>query len=339
MRSTKNFLLSTALSATALLSVACNRQPEEVRTAGNDAPAATEAQPLAPQSVELTPEPRSVTVEEAAPAPSPSQADLDAKERELAERQADLEARERRLRDREETRPAPRPAPRTPAPAPAPRAPEPAPEVAGRDADVPDVDVETAPEPEERAEPLPEPEPEEALPEPVTVPSGTVLEVELLDTVSSGSSHVGDTFRARVSGDIRTGGRVAIPGGSEILGEVTEAVPLRKVGGQARLTLKFTDLVLPGGTTVPIDASFVQQGRSETGRDAATIGGAAAGGAILGRILNKGSRGRGSVIGAIIGAAAGTVIASRTPGEEVNLFEGSVVDLQLNGPVRIRPRR
>jgi type IV secretory pathway VirB10-like protein len=339
MRFTKDFLLSTALVATALLSAACSRQPEEVRNASNDAPAATEPQPLAPQSVELTPEPRSVTVEEAAPAPSPSQADLDAKERELAERQADLEARERRLRDREETRPAPRPAPRAPAPR------TPAPDVADRDArdardadtgaDVTDVDVQIAPAPapEERAEPEPEPL------APVTVPSGTVLEVELLDTVSSGSSHVGDTFRARLSDDIRVDGRVAIPGGSEVLGEVTEAVPLRKVGGQARLTLKFTDLVLPGGKTVPIDASFVQQGRSETGRDAATIGGSAAGGAILGRILNKKDRGRGSVIGAIIGAAAGTVIASRTPGEEVNLFEGSVVDLQLNGPVRVRPRR
>jgi hypothetical protein len=134
-------------------------------------------------------------------------------------------------------------------------------------------------------------------------------------------------------------GEVAIPAGSEILGEVTEAVPLRKVGGQAKLALRFTDLVLPSGKTVPIDASFVQQGRNETSKDAATIGGAAAGGAILGRILNKGSRGKGAVIGAIIGAAAGTAIASKTPGEEVVISTGSVLSVRLDDSIRVESRR
>jgi hypothetical protein len=131
-------------------------------------------------------------------------------------------------------------------------------------------------------------------------------------------------------------GEVAIPAGSEILGEVTEAVPLKKVGGQAKLALKFTDLVLPSGATVPIDASFVQQGRSETRKDAATIGGGAAAGAVLGRVLNKGNRSKGAVIGAIIGAAAGTAIASRTPGEEVVIPVGSVVSLKLDDSVRVK---
>ena len=127
--------------------------------------------------------------------------------------------------------------------------------------------------------------------------------------------------------------------GSEVVGEVTEAVPLRKVGGQAKLAVRFTDLVLPSGSSVPIEASFVGQGRSETGRDAATIGGAAAGGAILGRVLNKGDRSKGAVIGAIIGAVVGTAVASRTPGEEVTIDEGAVVDLKLDEAVEIRPRR
>jgi outer membrane lipoprotein SlyB len=122
------------------------------------------------------------------------------------------------------------------------------------------------------------------------------------------------------------------------VGVVTEAVPLPRIGGQAKLTLKFTDLVLPSGSTVPIHASFIQTGRSETGRDAATVGGAAAGGAILGRILNKGSRSKGAVIGAIIGAVAGTAIASRTPGEEVVFPEGSVVGLRLNDAIEVRAR-
>ena len=43
--------------------------------------------------------------------------------------------------------------------------------------------------------------------------------------------------------------------------------------------------------------------------------------------------------GANLGAVVGTVIASRTPGEPVTFAEGSVVDLKLDGPVLVRPRR
>lgn len=183
---------------------------------------------------------------------------------------------------------------------------------------------------EERAEPRPSS---------VTVPAGTVVEVELLEDLSSQTSRVGDTFRARVASNVREDGSVAIPAGAEVVGEVTEVAAIRKVGGRARLAVKFTDLVLPSGATVPIDASFSQTGRNETGKDAATIGGAAAGGAVLGRILNKKDRSKGSVIGAIIGAAAGTVIASRTPGEEILIPRGTAMNLELRDSVRVRPSR
>lgn len=367
MRNTKNLLLCAALCGSALLTFACGRPSEETKTAETAPPPAVQE-----PSNELRPEPRSVEVEEvteATPAPAQDEADLDARERELAQRQAELDARERELRSRERSeRVQPPPAPPAPEiqkpsapkplpkPKPLPRAQEPAPrapappardveaqtadrDTTDRDEDVSDIDVRS--EPPAVSEPN-EPElaePEEPRPDPVTVSAGTVLEVELLDTISSEHSQVGDTFRARVSGNVRSGGRVAIPSGSEVMGEVTQAVPLRKVGGQAKLAVRFTDLVLPDGTTVPIDASFVQSGRNETGKDAATIGGGAAAGAILGRILNKGDRGRGGVIGAIIGAAAGTVVASRTPGEPVTFYEGAVVDLKLDDSVRIRPRR
>jgi type IV secretory pathway VirB10-like protein len=247
---------------------------------------------------------------------------LEATQRELDRRQRELERRERALKAAERREAAERPAPQS-APA-----------------ETEDVAPSPAPEPEpERAEPAPEPQPEEPRPEPATVETGTVFGVEFLETLSSATSRPGEIFRARVTSDLRQDGRVVIPAGSEVVGEVTEAVPLRKVGGRAKLAVRFTDLVLPAGNSVPIEASFVGQGKSETGRDAATIGGAAAGGAILGRVLNKGDRSKGAVIGAILGAVIGTAVASRTPGEEVTINEGSVVDLKLDAPVEIRPRR
>lgn len=354
--------ISSALTATicaaALFALGCGRQTEEPQTADLEtlpaveqaAPAEPEAYPapVPPADVELRDE-RSVEARDQVAAAERD--DLDAHERELDQREAALEARAKRLRDlkrrdqeliaaereieRRETAKAERPAP-------APARKKPAREEPARAEPVEDEEVrETAPapEPEPMEEPREEIRAEEARSEPVTVETGTVFSVELLERLSSEDSRPGETFRARVTGDVRQDGRVVIPAGSEVVGEVTEAVPLRKVGGRAKLAIRFSDLVLPSGTSVPIDASFAGQGRNETGRDAATIGGAAAGGAVLGRVLNKGDRSRGAVIGAIIGAVVGTAVASRTPGEEVTFDDGAVVDLRLDAPVEIRPRR
>ena len=354
-------LLPVFLCAAALVTFACGRgqggqdhagqaataapSPASQTSQTSQAPAVHQPQSQPPAS-ELRPEPQSVQIHEEAP-PTVDQgrdekAQLDSRERSLAEREAEIAARERRLRQHEqqarsgEIRVTPRP--RRPAPAPAPA---PMPDQPGDEASAPaPVPV---PEPA-REEPAPAPVPAPAPPVEaprtveVSLPAGTALGVELLDRLASNTSHAGDTFRVRVAQDVREDGVVAIPRGSEIVGVVTEAVPLPRVGGQARLTLRFTDLVLPSGSTVPIHASLIQQGRNETGRDAATIGGAAVGGAILGQILGKGDRGKASVIGAVIGAIAGTAIASKTAGEEVVIPQGTVLGVKLNDPLEVRAR-
>ncbi len=163
--------------------------------------------------------------------------------------------------------------------------------------------------------------------------AGTLFDVELLSTVSSGSSQVGERFRARLAGDLLTGdGTVAVPGGTELAGTVVEAVPLKKVGGQARLGLSFDQLLLPAGKTVDISASFYGENR-EGRRDAAKIGGAAAGGAILGRILDRDDKGRATILGAILGAAAGTAAAAG--GDEVEIPAGFTVTLRLDQPATV----
>jgi hypothetical protein len=169
---------------------------------------------------------------------------------------------------------------------------------------------------------------------PVTVPAGTAVEVELLETVSSETSQPGETVRARVAGSVYEDGVAAIPAGSEVVGVVSDVQGLRRVGGRARLTVDFTELVLPSGQTVPIQGSYSQQGKSETAKDAATIGGGAAVGGVLGKQIKKDRRG--TVIGAILGAAAGTAIASKTKGQEVTLPSGTVLTVSLADSVTVR---
>ncbi len=176
-------------------------------------------------------------------------------------------------------------------------------------------------------------------PEPIvkTLPAGTLVDLIILDGRSSETSKPGDSFRARVAQDISRDGVVVVPAGSVVRGEVTEAVPLKKIGGTAKVALRFSEIELTTGSSVPIEASIAEQGKNETKRDAATIGGAAAGGALLGRILGKG--GKGALIGAIVGGAAGTAIAAKTKGEQVEIPVGTEISIALNRPVDVTLRR
>ncbi|HXU33544.1 MAG TPA: glycine zipper domain-containing protein [Thermoanaerobaculia bacterium] len=274
---------------------------------------------------------REVAPAEPAPEPSPSAADLEAKERELARRERDLRAREARAAAAK-----PKPA-RVEAPAPAYSEPE------ATEAESPE-NPEIAEGPElgddsDRgydAEPEDQPEPERS--PAATVPSGEHLAVELIGDLSSAGSSAGDTFRVRVARDIESDGEVAIPAGSEVHGLVSEAVSARARRGQpAKLTLKFTDLVLPDGETVPIHATLEELAASHPGRKAATVGGGAAAGAVLGRVLaGSGSRGKGTVIGALVGALAGAAIASHEQAsEEIEIPAGTLFDLRLDSAIEI----
>lgn len=274
--------------------------------------------------------------ESAAEAAAETDEELSTQERELALRERELELKERELalqeaqlaQQRAEKRRAPAASP-PPAPAPVPVTP-PAAEEAEESLAERDFEPEPIPEPE--------PEPREVL---VQVPAGTQLEVEFQNHLASNASRPGDTFRARVIEPIYSGDLVAIPVGSEVVGRVTEAVSVEnKVGGQARLTLEFTDLVLPSGVTAPISITFAEQGTKEGKKDAATIGGAAAAGALLGRILDRGDhKTKGTIIGAVIGAAAGTAVAAKKAGDEVEIPSGWVTRLALTEPVELRARR
>lgn len=250
------------------------------------------------------------------------------RERQLAAREAAVAARERQERERQA---AAREAARQ-AEAEAARQREEDARVATADAETPAAETQAA-EDESIRDAVPEEPPRRAIE--VTVPAGTELEVELQDEVSSAVSLPGDRFHTRVVRDVVVDGLVAIPVGARVSGTVTEAVPTKKIGGKARLSLELDHLQLPSGESLPIRTSFADEGRSEAKKDAATIGGAAAGGAVLGRILDRKHKGKGTVLGAIVGAAVGTAIASQTPGEEVVLAEGTVIGLRLEEPLRM----
>jgi phage-related minor tail protein len=162
-----------------------------------------------------------------------------------------------------------------------------------------------------------------------TIGPGTDLNVEFVDGVASNTSQVGDPVRARVTQAIVVDGLTVVPEGAIVHGTVTEAIPLKKIGGAASLGLRFDSLELGGGASAPIVAGLHEQGKSETGKDAGTIAGASAGGALLGRLFSKHDKTKGTLIGAAVGAAIGTGAAAATKGQEVELPRGTRVAVHL----------
>ena len=170
----------------------------------------------------------------------------------------------------------------------------------------------------------------------VTVEEGTPIAVEILDAVSTKYSRAGDAFNARLAKDLLAdNGRVAVRRGAEIRGHVAEVKKSQRIGGRAGIVLVMDTLELPDGSNAPIKAAWSTTGKSQTPKDAATIGGATVGGAILGRILDDGD---GDVIGGILGAAAGTAAARQMVGKPLVVGDGAVLNMHLRAPIAVRVR-
>ena len=178
--------------------------------------------------------------------------------------------------------------------------------------------------------------PEPARPVLVTIPTRTILAVELDRTLSSHTSQVGESFRAFLTQEVAVDGRTALPRDSIVIGRVTEAKPAKKVGGRARLSLEFYSVQLPNGQQAPLHVVLAEAGKSQTTKDAAIIGGSALGGAVIGHAVNKGE---GTAIGAIVGGLAGAAVANETKAKPVVVNSGTILTLELEQPLTVESGR
>jgi hypothetical protein len=163
------------------------------------------------------------------------------------------------------------------------------------------------------------------------VAEGTKIHVTLSTDIGSATSQVGDTVRAVTTAAVLAGGRVAIPEGSTVFGQVTKVVPAKKglkiseKGGAVGLS--FDKVTTPQGVSTPMFASLASVA-SSSGKTAGIIGGSAAGGALLGKIL--GGSTKDALVGAVLGGGLGTGIAAGTKGKELSIPSGTSLVITLD---------
>ena len=92
---------------------------------------------------------------------------------------------------------------------------------------------------------------------------GTLLKTRILDTLSTSSTVPGSRFTAEVTEPIMRNGRVIIPVGSILDGQVTEVHGGKRISGGALLHLETRNVTLPDGTHYIVHAQIIDTGKSE----------------------------------------------------------------------------
>ncbi len=179
----------------------------------------------------------------------------------------------------------------------------------------------------------------------VQVPAGTHIPLVLHNGISTRSARPGDPVYFETLFPVLVDGKVVIPAGSYVSGEVTETKRPGRVKGRAEIMILLNTLILPnaymvklnampgnagtgGGETVNNEGKVI--GDSDKASDAGTIIKTTGAGAGIGAIAG-GARGAG--IGAGVGAATGLAAVLLSRGPEAELPRGTTLEAVLDRPI------
>jgi BON domain len=185
------------------------------------------------------------------------------------------------------------------------------------------------PPPATATAPPPPPEPQK-----VTVPSGAVIPIRLVDTLDSATAQVGDTFHGTLDAPVAVDGDVVIPAHYDVEGHVVNAQASGKFAGRALLELQL-DRIKVGDKYYNVETDHFKQETGARGKNTAEkVGGGAIAGAILGGIFGGG---KGAAIGSVAGAGAGGGVQAASKKPDIKLSSEKVLTFTLQQPVTIVP--
>jgi hypothetical protein len=182
------------------------------------------------------------------------------------------------------------------------------------------------------------------------IPQGTHVLLRMVNSVSTRTAEEGTQVYLQTANPIAVDGRILVPVGSYVQGVVSHAKRSGKVAGRAELGIRLETLTLPSGKAlrfaprlssvdsnesnqkVAVEENTVKQG-SDYGRDATRIAILAGSGAGLGGLADRSWTGAG--IGAGAGSAVGFAATLLTRGREVELKQGSTLDVVFDRAVAI----
>jgi hypothetical protein len=182
------------------------------------------------------------------------------------------------------------------------------------------------------------------------IPKGSHALLKLVNSVSTRTAREGDYVYLRTASPIVADGTVLVPVDSYVTGVVTHSKRSGRVTGRAELSIRIETLTLASGKVVKMTPTMrsvddqgtdqkvvgneneIKQGATK-GKDAEKIAGTSAAGAAIGGWTDRSWRGAG--IGAGVGSGVGLATVLLTRGREVELHQGSTIDVVFDRAVPI----
>jgi hypothetical protein len=183
-----------------------------------------------------------------------------------------------------------------------------------------------------KAPPPPAPDPARA-PAPVTIPSGTALNVLLADAIDVDAAQTGMTFKAFLDDPVMIGGKVVISRKATVVLQAAKVEQAGKMKGADKITLKANSIAF-GGRRYEIATTYSEsKGSGEGKKTARKVAGGAGLGAAIGGIAGGWT---GAAIGAAAGTATGAIMSSQGT-EHLKLPAETRLQFTLNAAVTVQP--
>jgi hypothetical protein len=186
----------------------------------------------------------------------------------------------------------------------------------------------------------------------LTIPAGSRIPVALKHAISTKSAREGDAVYAATTFPFVMNNQVLVPAGTYVQGRISHVQKAGRVKGRAEVLIHFTTLIYPSGYTVMLpgavqnvpgaekasitDKEGTIRQDSDIGRKVGTVASTGATGAIVGGLSHGG---KGALIGAGVGGAAGTAIALLTRNTDVRLDAGTTLEMIIQRPITLDPSR
>jgi hypothetical protein len=181
------------------------------------------------------------------------------------------------------------------------------------------------------------------------IPSGTHVLLRMVNSINTRTAREGDQVYLQTASPIAAGGKILLPTGTYVQGVVSHTKRSGKVAGRAELGIRLETITLDGktlkisprlssvdsedsGQHVEEKENIIKQG-NDYGTDAKRIAILAGTGAGIGGVADQSWSAAG--IGAGIGAAVGFASTLVTRGKEVELRQGSTLDVVFDRAITI----
>ena len=259
--------------------------------------------PVAAEAVAPAPVMKAPATKAAAPAPAPAPVPVPAKAKDVA------------------AAPVPVPSPSAPVPVPSAAAPVPVPAAT--------APVPVAPAPVAPVEPPAPPAPTSRA---VSVPSGTMVSLRMIDTVDSKTDHVGQTYKATLDSAVIVDGQTVFPKGEDVFVKLAKVQSAGNMSGTSEIQLEL-DRIFLGSKAYTVTSNVYQSVGDSQGKKAVKQTGIGAGiGAVIGAIAGGG---KGAAIGAGVGGGAGAAATAIGKGEQVRVESEAKLTFRLEEPLSV----